>query len=90
MTFGVVLELRLLLEGSTTQVAGERLVPGVSPPDVAVVGGVGGEGLAAVLALEWPLAGMLADVCAQNAGGSEGLKWRAKAGERRGRQSSST
>lgn len=70
----VELELRLLLERGPALVAGERLVSGVSPPDVAVVRRVGGEGLPAVFALERPLAGVLADVCAQNTGGGEGLR----------------
>lgn len=70
----VVLELQVLLEGDAAQLARMRLVPGVGPPDVAVVGGVGGEGLPAVLALERPLPGVLADVRAQDAGGSEGLE----------------
>lgn len=46
----------------------------MGPPDVAVVGGVGGEGLPAVLALERPLSGVLADMCAQNTRGGEGLE----------------
>ncbi len=74
MTFHVVLELVFFLKSSPAQVAGIGLVLGVGPPDVAVVGGVGGEGLPAVLALEGPLSGVLADVCSQNAGGSEGLE----------------
>lgn len=74
VTFHVMLELLFLLEGGAAQLAGTRLVPGVGPPDVAVVGGVRGEGLPAVLALERPLPGVLADVCAQDAGGSEGLE----------------
>lgn len=73
MTFHVVLEPLFLWERSSAQVAGKRLVPGVGPPDVAVVGGVRGEGLPAVLALEGPLSGVLADVCSQDAGGREGL-----------------
>lgn len=72
----MVFQLLLLLKRSSAQLAGERLVFGVGPPDVAVMGGVGGEGLPAVLALEGPLSGVLADVCAQNAGGSEGLEER--------------
>lgn len=63
-----------LLKRSPAQVAGMGLVPGVGPPDVAVVGGVRGEGLPAVLALEGPLSGVLADVCSQNTGGGEGLE----------------
>lgn len=70
----VELELLLVLEGGAAQLARMRLVPGVGAPDVAVVGGVGGEGLPAVLALERPLPGVLADVCAQDAGGGEGLR----------------
>lgn len=67
-------ELLLLQKSGPTQLAGKRLVPGMGPADVAVVGRVGGEGLPAVLTLEGPLSGMLADVSAQDAGGSEGLK----------------
>lgn len=51
-----------------------RLVFGVGPANVAVVGSVGGEGLPAVFALEGPLSGVLADVSAQNTGGCEGLR----------------
>lgn len=83
MTFHVVLKLLLLLKGDSAQVAGVGLVLGVGPPNVAVVGGVGGEGLPAVLALEGPLSGVLADVRSQNTGGSEGLE------ERGGRQTRS-
>lgn len=68
------LELLLVLKRGAAQFAWIRFVPGVGPPDVAVVGGVRGEGLPAVLALERPLPGVLADVCAQDAGGSEGLE----------------
>lgn len=74
MTFHVVLKFLFVLKRSPAQVAGIRLVFGVGPPDVAVVGRVGGEGLPAVLALEGPLSGVLADVCSQDAGGSEGLE----------------
>lgn len=74
MTFDVVLQFLLVLKRSPAQVAGLRLVSGVGPPDVAVVGSVGGEGLPAVLTLEGSLSGVLADVCAQNTGGSEGLE----------------
>lgn len=74
MAFHVILELLVVLERGAAQVARIRLVSGVGPPDVAVVGGVRGEGLPAVLALERPLPGVLADVCAQDAGGSEGLE----------------
>lgn len=70
----MVFKLLLLLERSSAQVARVRLVFGVGPPDVAVMGGVGGEGLPAVLALEGPLSGVLADVCAQDTGGGEGLE----------------
>lgn len=70
----MILELLVVLERGAAQVARTRLVSGVGPPDVAVVGGVRGEGLPAVLALERPLPGVLADVCAQDAGGSEGLE----------------
>lgn len=74
MAFHVVFQLLLVLKGRSAQVAGIVLIFGVGPADVAVVGGVGGEGLAAVLALEGPLSGVLADVCAQNTGGCEGLE----------------
>lgn len=74
MAFHVELELLLVLKRGAAQFARIRLVPGVGPPDVAVVGGVRGEGLPAVLALERPLPGVLTDVCAQDAGGSEGLE----------------
>ncbi len=74
MTFHVVLKFLLLLKRSPAQLAGIRLVSGVCPPDVAVVGGVGGEGLPAVLTLEGPLSRVLADVCSQDTGGSEGLE----------------
>lgn len=74
MAFHVILELLVVLKGGAAQFARKRLVSGVGPPDVAVVGGVRGEGLPAVLALERPLPGVLADVCAQDAGGSEGLE----------------
>lgn len=74
MIFHVVLKFLFLLKGSSAQVAGIRLIPGVGPTDVAVVGGVGGEGLPAVLALEGPLSGVLANVCSQDAGGGEGLE----------------
>lgn len=70
----VILELQVLLKGGAAQVARGRLVSGVGPPDVAVVGGVRGERLPAVLALERPLPGVLADVRAQDAGGSKGLE----------------
>lgn len=73
MTLNVILELLLLLKRSSAQVAGIRPVPGVGPPDVAVMSGVRGEGLPAVLALEGPLSGVLPDVCSEDAGGSEGL-----------------
>lgn len=73
MTFHVISEFLFVLERSSAQVAGVGLVLGVGPPDVAVVGGVRSEGLPAVLALEGPLSGVLADVSAQNAGSSEGL-----------------
>lgn len=76
MTVGVLLELLLLLERGPAQVAGVRLVLGVGPPDVAVVGRVRREGLPAVLALEGPLSGVLADVRAQDTGGGEGLEER--------------
>lgn len=79
MTPHVVLELQLLLEGGSAQVAGMGLVSGVGPSDVAVVRGVGGEGLPAVLALEGPLSGVLPDVCSQDAGGSEGLEVKRRA-----------
>lgn len=79
MAFHVVFKLLLFLERHSAQLAWIRLVSGVRPTDVAVVGGVGGEGLPAVLALEGPLTGVLSDVCAQNAGGSEGLgEWSLK------------
>lgn len=74
MSFHVVLKFLVLLKGSSAQVAGIRLIPGVGPTDVAVVGGVGGEGLPAVLTLEGPLSGVLTDVCSQDAGGGEGLE----------------
>lgn len=74
MVFHVILELLFVLKGGAAQFARIRLVSGVRPPDVTVVGGVRGEGLPAVLALERPLPGVLADVCAQDAGGSEGLE----------------
>lgn len=74
MVFNVVFQLLLVLERSSAQLAGERLVSGVSPPDVAVVRGVRGEGLPAVLTLEGSLPGVLADVCAQDTGGCEGLE----------------
>lgn len=64
----------LLLKGGIAQLAGVGLVFGVRPPDVAVVRGVRGEGLAAVLALEGPLSGVLPDVRSQDARGSEGLQ----------------
>lgn len=79
MAFHVVFKLLLFLERHSAQLAWIRLVSGVRPTDVAVVGGVGGEGLPAVLALEGPLTGVLSDVCAQNAGSSEGLgEWSLK------------
>lgn len=74
VTFNVAFKFLLVLKRSSAQVAGVRLVFGVGPSDVAVVGGVGGEGLPAVLALEGPLSGVLADVCSQDAGGGEGLE----------------
>lgn len=74
MALDVILELQVLLEGGAAQLTRIGLVSGVGPPDVAVVGGVGGEGLPAVLALERPLPGVLADVRAQDAGGSKGLE----------------
>lgn len=76
MDWLVVFQLLLLLKSSPAQLALERLVPGVGPADVAIVGGVGGEGLPAVLAFEGPLSGVLANVRAQNTGGSKGLKER--------------
>lgn len=78
VTFYVKLQFLLVLKRSPAQVAGVRLVSGVGAPDVAVVRGVGGEGLPAVFALEGPLSGVLADVRAQNTGGSEGLEERKK------------
>lgn len=74
MALHVMLQLLVLLKRGAAQRARMRLVSGVGPPDVAVVGGVRGEGLPAVLALERPLPGVLADVRAQDAGGSEGLE----------------
>lgn len=70
----MIFQLLFLLESSPAQLAGMRLVLGVGPPDVAVVGGVRGEGLPAVLTLEGPLPGVLADMCPQDTGGSEGLE----------------
>lgn len=70
----MVFQLLFLLERRSTQFARVRLVSGVGAADVAVVGGVRGEGLPAVFALEGPLPGVLADVCAQDTGGSEGLE----------------
>lgn len=70
----VVLQLLLLRKSGPAQLALERLFPGVGPADVAVVGGVGSEGLPAVLALEGPLSGVLTNVRAQDAGGSKRLK----------------
>lgn len=78
MIFHVVLELLFLLKSSPAQVAGMGLVPGVGPPDVAVVCGVRGEGLPAVLTLEGSLSGVLADVCSQDTGGCEGLEEKRK------------
>jgi len=62
------------LKRRPTQLASVRLVSGVGSADVAVMGGVRGEGLPAVFALKGPLSGVLADVCAQDTGGSESLK----------------
>lgn len=73
MALRVEPELLLLLEGGSAQLTQVRLLSGVGPPDVAVVGRVGGEGLPAVLALEGPLSGVLADVGSQDTGGGEGL-----------------
>lgn len=69
----MIFELQLLLERSPAHVAGKGLVPGVCAADVAVVGGVRSEGLPAVLTLEGSLPGVLADVRAQDTGGSKGL-----------------
>jgi len=74
MSFHVMFKFQFLLERSSAHVAGAGLVLGVGPPDVAVVGGVRREGLPAVLTLEGPLPGVLADVRAQNTGSSEGLR----------------
>ena len=75
MVFHVALQFLQVLEGLSAHVAGEHggLVLGVRPAHVAVVRGVRGEGLPAVLALERSLSRVLADVRAQNAGSSESL-----------------
>lgn len=54
--------------------AGAGLVLAVRAPHVAVVGRVGGEGLATVLALEGLLPRVLPDVSAQDAGCCERLE----------------
>lgn len=73
MDLHVVPELLLFLKGGAAQITQVWLVSGVGPADVAVVSRMGGEGLTAVLALERPLSGVLADVSPQNTGGGEGL-----------------
>lgn len=69
----MIFEFLDLLEGTPTNITGERLVFGMGTPDMTVMSGVRGEGLPAVLALERALAGMLPDVSAKDAGRSEGL-----------------
>lgn len=69
----MIFEFLNLLEGTPTNITGERLIFGMSTADVAVMSSVRGESLPAVLALERALAGMLPDVGAKDAGRSEGL-----------------
>ena len=74
MALHVKVHLLLVQErGPARRAAGEGLELRMRAADVAVVGGVRREGLPAVLALERPLARVLADVRAQDAGGGEGL-----------------
>lgn len=73
MSLRVIFQLLCLLESGSTHITGELLIFGVCPPDMAVVGRVRGERFPAVFTLERPLAGVLADVCAEDAGGRERL-----------------
>ena len=76
MTLHVVIEFCRFLKGASTHVARVGFILGVGAPDVAVVSRVRGEGFPAVFTLERPLSGVLADVRAQDAGGSKGLESR--------------
>lgn len=79
----VVLQLWEVLAAHRT---GAALVLAVRAPHVAVVCRVRGEGFATVLALEGLLSRVLADVCAQDAGGCKRLGGhRRKGGGRAGR-----
>lgn len=73
MSLHVIFQLLCLLESGPTYITGELLVFGVCPPDMAVVGRVRGERFPAVFTLERPLTGVLANVCAKDAGGRERL-----------------
>lgn len=73
MRLHVIFQLLCFLEIGSTHTAGEGLVFGVCPSDVAVVGRVRRERFPAVFTLERPLAGVLADVRAEDAGGRERL-----------------
>lgn len=66
-------EFLSFLEGTPTNITGERLVFGMGPPHMAVMSSVRSEGLSAVFALERAFAGMLPDVSSKDAGRSEGL-----------------
>lgn len=73
MRLHVIFQLLCILESGCTHITGEGLVFGVCPADVAVVCRVRGERFPAVFTLERPLAGVLADVRAEDAGGRERL-----------------
>lgn len=74
MRLHVIFQLLCFLESGSTHTAGEGLVFGVCPSDVAVVGRVRRERFPAVFTLERPLAGVLADVRAEDARGRERLR----------------
>lgn len=73
MRLHVIFQLLCVLKSGRTHITGEWLVFGVSPSDVAVVCRVRGEGFPAVFTFERPLAGVLADVSAEDAGGRKRL-----------------
>lgn len=73
MRLHVIFQLLCVLESGRTHITGEGLVFGVCPSDVAVVCRVRGERFPAVFTLERPLAGVLADVSAEDAGGRKRL-----------------
>jgi len=73
MRLHVIFQLLCIMESGCTHITGEGFVLGVCPADVAVVCRVRGKRFPAVFALERPLAGVLADVRSEDAGGCERL-----------------